>query len=56
MTKARYMDKRFGIAERVNRATWNVRGLEHKEDELENESKRIYCISYNCPFSFDFGP
>jgi hypothetical protein len=30
-------DKRFGIAEYVTLGTWNVRGLTHKLDELQEE-------------------
>jgi hypothetical protein len=40
MTKARYKDKLFGISERVNIATSDVRGLVHKE-ELEYELNRM---------------
>lgn len=38
-TKARYKDKRLGIAERVNLAAWNVR-LAHKVYELESELRQ----------------
>jgi hypothetical protein len=34
-------DKRLGIAEHVTLGTWNVRGLSHKLDELQLESKKI---------------
>ncbi|PSN41857.1 hypothetical protein C0J52_10245, partial [Blattella germanica] len=38
-TKARNKDKRFGIQDQIKVATWNVRGLQHKEPELERELK-----------------
>lgn len=39
-TKARDRNKRLGLVENLRTATWNVRGLTHKEEELQNELKR----------------
>lgn len=36
-TKARKKDKDYGIADKLNIGTWNVRGLTHKLPELERE-------------------
>jgi exonuclease III len=34
-------DKRTGIEEKLNVISWNVRGLNNKENELEEELKKI---------------
>ena len=40
MNKALKKDKGLGRTNRINLATWNIRGLSHKEIELQNEFKK----------------
>jgi hypothetical protein len=41
LTTVRHADNLFGISERFNLATWNIRGLACKEDEVKAEVKRL---------------